>query len=69
VHGLAYAENEAQLFSFGESGRYLYAWAMFGRNHSTGVRKKAVAVLSPVRVQQASTEVMGQADGPAATMG
>jgi hypothetical protein len=62
-------QPEAQLFSFGESGRYLYAWAMFGRNHSTGVRKKAEAVLSMVRVQQASTEVMGEADGPAATMG
>jgi hypothetical protein len=59
VQDLAYAENEAQLFSFGESGQYLYAWAMFGRNHSTGVRKKAEAVLSTVGVQQASTEVMG----------
>jgi hypothetical protein len=52
-------QPKAQLFSFGEDGRYLYVWGMFGRNLSTGVKTKAEAVLSTLRVQQASLDVLG----------
>jgi hypothetical protein len=43
-------QPKAQLFSFREEGRFLYAWAMFGRDLSTGIRTKAEAVLSTIRV-------------------
>jgi hypothetical protein len=45
-------QPKAQLFHFGEADRFLYAWAMFGRDLPTGVRTKAEAVLSTVRVNQ-----------------
>jgi hypothetical protein len=41
-----------QLFRFREADRFLYAWVMFGRDPSTGVRTKAEAVLSTLEVDQ-----------------
>jgi hypothetical protein len=40
----------AQLFRFREANRFLYAWVMFGRDLSTGLRTKAEAVLSTLEV-------------------
>jgi len=40
-------QPRAQLFRFREADRFLYAWMMFGRDLSTGVRTRAEAVLSP----------------------
>ena len=43
-------QPRAQLFRFREADRFLYAWVMFGRDLSTGVRTKAEAVLSTLEV-------------------
>jgi hypothetical protein len=43
-------QPRAQLFRFREADRFLYAWMMFGRDLSTGVRTKAEAVLSTLEV-------------------
>lgn len=45
-------QPKAQLFRFGEAGRFLYAWVMFGRDLPTGVRTKAEAVLSTLEVDR-----------------
>jgi hypothetical protein len=45
-------QPKAQLFRFRDAGRFLYAWAMFGRDLPTGVRTKAEAVLSSLRVNR-----------------
>ena len=43
-------QPRAQLFRFREANRFLYAWVMFGRDLSTGLRTKAEAVLSTLEV-------------------
>lgn len=43
--------QKAQLFRFTDAGRHLYAWMMFGSDLPTGVRTKAEAVLSTLRVE------------------
>jgi hypothetical protein len=43
-------QPRAQLFRFREADRFLYAWVMFGRDPSTGLRTKAEAVLSTLEV-------------------
>lgn len=43
-------QPRAQLFRFQEADRFLYAWVMFGRNPSTGLRTKTEAVLSGLEV-------------------
>jgi hypothetical protein len=47
-------QPRAQLFRFREADRLLYAWMMFGRDLSTGVRTKAEAVLSTLEVDSRS---------------
>lgn len=49
-------QQRAQLFSFREDGRFLYAWAMFGRDLSTGIRTKAEAILSTVHADGPSQD-------------
>ena len=44
-------QPRAQLFRFLEADRFLYAWVMFGRDLSTGLRTKTEAVLSTLEVQ------------------
>lgn len=46
--------QKAQLFRFTVAGRQLYAWMMFGPDLPTGVRTKAEAVLSTLRVEPTS---------------
>jgi hypothetical protein len=43
-------QPRAQLFRFREANRFLYAWVMFGRDLSTGLRTKAEAALSTLEV-------------------
>jgi hypothetical protein len=43
-------QPRAQLFRFLEADRFLYAWVMFGRDPSTGLRTKTEAVLSTLEV-------------------
>ena len=48
-------QPRAQLFRFLEADRFLYAWVMFGRDLTTGVRTKTEAVLSTLEVNPGST--------------
>jgi hypothetical protein len=43
-------QPRAQLFRFREANRFLYAWVMFGRDLSIGLRTKAETVLSTLEV-------------------
>jgi len=43
-------QPRARLFRFLEADRFLYAWVMFGRDPSTGLRTKTGAVLSSLEV-------------------
>ena len=46
--------QKAELFRFTVTGRQLYAWMMFGPDLPTGVRTKAEATLSTLRVEPTS---------------
>ena len=43
-------QPRAQLFRSREANRFFYAWVMFGREFSTGLRTKSEAVLSTQEV-------------------
>jgi hypothetical protein len=43
-------QPRAQLFRFLEADRFLYAWVMFGRDLSSGLRTKTEAVLSTLEI-------------------